>query len=479
MKYLYRYETKGIQSWILNSKKLRDLVGGSALIEQLTQVARQAAEDEGAEVIQATSGAMTAVFPNKAKLEAFASEWPMQVAFRAPGLQLVQAWVEDQTEGLASLFEKLSAQRNASPLNGLELNSWVLRTGQTGLPAIPFTTRSAARGTALDLGTVAKELAKNAVTSRKDVHQSIDLLGGRSWEDFTDFDEWPEGPIAVVHADGSGIGKRLLQLKTHDEQKRFSQAMKEAGAAATAAAVATLATESGQLLARPVVAAGDDLTYLLPAKDARNFCRAWLETFERETRQRADALKGELYGGAGIIFVQKGYPFSRAYELAEQLCKTAKDQVKDRKWEKSVLAFKRVTNSLVEDVSKHSTAWIQRPHEPDALTSLVKTVRSLPRGPLRTWLDHFQRPGGENQATQLWQRMREVTEAKDKRLWEEFCENLRAVGADPTTGAYRDPQGNEVAIPLSGASNQATTPIADALTLRFLERPEREVSSAK
>ena len=467
MSFLYRYETKGIQSWILSSNKLRDLAGGSALVEALTQEARTGAEAEGAEVIQATSGAMTAVFKSRESLRRFAAEWPMQVAYRAPGLQLVQAWVPE-TMGQAALFEALAKQRNVIELADPEVNPWVLRAGRSGRPAVPAPKglRSAARQTAWDQVAVAKERARD--DERR--NEGTEVLGGLLWDDFEEeLERWPEGPVAVIHADGSGVGQRLMDLSKKnklDEFKAFSNELKQASAGATKEAVSTLVRgKEGRLHARPVVSAGDDLTFILRACEARRFCETWLRAFEKETEQRK-ALQGKLYAGAGIVMLNRGYPFSSAYQLAEKLCKAAKDKVKKEVPNSSVLAFRRVTNSLVDQVVSGTTAWIVGP-ETDQLAPLerlVSSVRALPRGTLRTWLDHYQRPDGETRARQLWDRAAEVASGKD---WHDFQDALEAVGADPRTGGFSG--GGTVALPLG---SEKSTPIYDALTLRYVEKQE-------
>lgn len=465
MSWLYRYETKGIQSWILSSNLLRDLAGGSALIEALARAAAEHAE--GATIIQKTSGAMTAVFPDEKSLQAFASEWPMQVAYRAPGLQLIQAWVK-QEEGLGALFEALAARRNQVGVLDLEVHPWVLRAGRSGLPAVPTpdSIRTSARQTALDLAALVKERA------RRDEHYVKDaaVTGGRPWQNFEErLEHWPEGPVAVLHADGSGVGERLLGLG-NDEAKlaRFSNAVSEASRAAVRAAVDTLG-ERSVLFARPVVSAGDDLTYIVPAADARRFTEAWLRAFEAETELRKGDLGGSrLVGGAGIVIVNRGYPFSSAYELAEKLCKAAKDRLKKEKRTASVLAFRRVTTSKVEKPFQGSAAWLVNGTGGEhPLEQLVRAVRELPRGTLRTWLDHFSR-SKENRvrAAQLWARAAEVA---PRGAWNSFVEALERTGADPSTGAFREKQADSVALPLG---DTPSTPVADALTLRLVEKQE-------
>lgn len=461
MAWLYRYETKGIQSWILNSNKLRDLAGGSALVESLTQAARESV-GIGTEIVQATSGAMTAVFPNRASLEAFASEWPMQFAHRAPGLQMIHAWVEEK-DGLTALFDRLVICHNDQRVVELELNPWVLRSGRSGLAAVPHPSdiRSISRQTVLDPVAVAKERAHKAALGQKS-----EVTGGRDWAEFEEnLDHWSDGPVAVIHADGSGIGQKLLGLG-HDIKalKAFSKALKQACEASIRCAVDGLEPRNGKLEARPVVSAGDDLTYIVAADQARRFAENWLKTFEEVTEaHKADLGGSKLFGGVGIAIVNRSYPFSRAYAISERLCSKAKDELKKAGRKSSVLAFERITTSLLGDES-HSSAWVvESSTGTQRLEQLVSAVRDLPRGTLRTWLNRFQR-GDSAVAGQLWARAGEV--ARNER-WMRFASALDAVGADPRTGAFLQGRSDPPAIPLGGY--ERSTPVSDALTLRFVE----------
>lgn len=474
MAWLYRYETKGIQNWILNSNLLRDLSGGSALIEALTARASELAKEAGAEdILQATSGSMTAKFPDKESLAKFASEWPMQVAFLTPGLQMIQAWV-DSSLGMKALFSKLNEKRNRIDVLDLEVNPWVLRAGRSGLPAIPKPKdiRTNSRLTAVDALAVAKERSLQGEHYKR----KGDVTGDRHWDDFVeDADQWPSGPVAIIHADGSGVGQMLMNIgDDHDKLKNFSNALKESSKQATIAAVNTLGPDGTRLYARPVVSAGDDLTYIVPASKARAFAATWLHEFEKATEERAQDIGGKLYGGAGIVVVQKGYPFANAYEHCESLCKAAKDRLKKLKRNESVIAVKRITTSLLdeEELTAGTFAWVLGQEGGlQHLDKLVSAVRELPRGTLRTWLDHFLRPEGKERAQQLWTRAGEVARSKKPESWKSLESALRGIGADPACGAYAiNDERKVMALPLG--KSKSTTPLGDALTLKQMEAPE-------
>lgn len=467
MTWIYRYETKGIQSWILDSNLLRDLAGGSVLVESLAEEAKEGAKAVHAQVLQSTSGSMTALFPTKDALEQFASTWPMRVALRAPGLQLVQTWAPKE-EGLAKVFLSLAERRNRVEVTDLEAGPWVMRTGRTGLPSVPTPpdiSRLKARMTALEPATLAKERARRALREKSGV-----VTGGVPWKCFVEeLESWPEGPVAVVHADGTGVGRRLMSLEGDlGALESFSSDLKQATQAATRGAIEELSRDQdGNIYARPIVSAGDDLTYVVRALDARRFASRWLQCFEDGTRSLGTNGKG-LVGGAGIAIVHPRHPFSQGYRVAETLCSRAKKLADDLKEERggrdaSVLAFQRVTTSKEADSRGGLIAWIVEAESGLAsVDRLVDAVRALPRGTLRTWLGLVEQANPA--AQQFWDRAREVADESD---WKEFAAALEQVGADPQTGLFHSTR----AAYTSGAGpGTAPTPLRDALVLRHIEK---------
>jgi len=169
------------------------------------------------------------------------------------------------------------------------------------------------------------------------------------------------GYIAVVHADGNGMGQRfknLVDSYTSADQNRacllelrqLSAAVDEAGKAAFAATVDRMMlafkssaasselkgflqglrrdpqTESVVLPFRPIVYGGDDVTFVCDGRLGLALAHLYLEAWERVTA--ADATIGSAHACAGVAVVKTHYPFVRAYELSEALCGNAKQAVR-------------------------------------------------------------------------------------------------------------------------------------------------------
>jgi hypothetical protein len=153
------------------------------------------------------------------------------------------------------------------------------------------------------------------------------------------------GWVAVVHADGNGIGEifsTLHQVYEGEEYlaryRGFSEALDAVTRAALKEAVLQQPQRSDWIL--PIVIGGDDVTALIDGRVAFSVTVAFLRAFERISRDTpaitevlarvsAELSSGgpprdRLTAAAGIAFVKPHHPFSDAYALAEQLCASAK-----------------------------------------------------------------------------------------------------------------------------------------------------------
>ena len=440
--FYYRYEAKGIQGWILATDKLRELVGGSAIIDDLGEQAKARARGLGLrddDFISAAAGNATIRFGSRDALQKFAGAWPAEVAHLAPGLTLVQAWVSaDNPNWLRGLQESLHAARQCPVADLPEAGPWVERAPWTGRPA-DLLDGDGDRRVAVDRATFLKRRAHES--SRRDFEDVLLNDGERFVRDADA--ELGEGWLAVVHADGNAVGELVMKKGNPSEIQRFSSALTKATAAAAKAATdqvrrARTRGPKDVCPARPVVVGGDDVTIIVRGTDAIPFTRAFLQAFEGETRKRPEinGLDG-LTACAGIAFVKSGYPFHLAYELAEALCKEAKKVAKPR--QASALAFARVTTAmhdLERDPTPHRKAYLLG--ELEALQAVAVALGKLPTKPIREWLSlavAARRSGADSpeatEESRHWSRFREVCrrDAKLSGSLKELDDAFRRLGA--------------------------------------------------
>lgn len=411
MAWLYRTEAKSIQSWILATDRLRELKGGSSIVASLECDIKHRF---GGEPLYAAAGGATLRFQSIEDLRGFAAEWPMTVAQKAPGLEIVQAWVPDTNgaEARRRLHEKLDAERQRRWPDLPEAGPWVARAGRSGLPAVARDQE----GALLDAGARARDAAGRA-DPLGDMLLRHGAVRGRTFED--ELLRYPadEG-VAIVHADGNAIGERIRDLDV-DALAGFAKQLRDASESAAREAVGAWASHDDHdhvLHGRPIVMGGDDFTFLVRGACGIPLAETWLRAFSR--------LSG-VTACAGVAMVRRGFPFARAHELAEALCKSAKRRFRVDRDGGSRLAFFRVTTAEPDAVDDGASWSLSELAALDALTAAAARLRG--RGKLRQWLELA--AAEDPRAADVWARTREVADADGR--WTRFSDALAEAGADP------------------------------------------------
>jgi len=160
--------------------------------------------------------------------------------------------------------------------------------------------------------------------------------------------------LSVIHADGNGLGEIFLKFHEHidattpdrnrdyvNKLRRFSLALDVCTERAFLQALDVFFADVKQqklvvLPLVPLVLGGDDLTVVCDGQYALRFTHSFLEYFERETASR-DHINGiipelaekalgkpRLSACAGVAIIKPHFPFSVAYQLAEELMSSAK-----------------------------------------------------------------------------------------------------------------------------------------------------------
>lgn len=478
-RYKYRAEVKGIQEWILGSDRLREIKGGSILIDGLTDLAESLAKQVGGTIQVAAAGNVEVHFESAAALERFAQAWPIVVDRQAPGLTVIQSWAP-ASEGDAVVHQGLGTARNRPSAVLPEVGPLVARSGRTGLPAT-----GKADGSQIDAAIQAK-VRVHAQRDRLD-----DLLPAGARRSFViDADRLGERYLAVVHADGNNLGARFAHVA---DKRAASNKVSEACWEAARDAVqflsdrcpSTPGPNGTELRARPIVVAGDDFTFLVDADHALAFTEAYLLAFEKHCARLDPFVDGQAVTAcAGVAIVKTGFPFSAAYHLSESLCKEAKRRL--RTAGKSGFLFHRITTASTDlawpDIearelsampvqSGRADAYLSAgPYTLDEyklLRELAETMRALPRGSMREWLSLSR--DSASRAEALWQRTAEVAtrSATSTAHWESFRVALDAL----VKARFGDDAALHTGWALVSAAAgapppPARTPMADALLLR-------------
>lgn len=390
-RYLYTFEAKEIQKFILQSDKLKEMIGGSEIVSQLCgDFLKNALATLGCTnhtIVANAAGWARIIFTDEDEMKCFFAHWPLLVAQFAPGLQVIQAvvsFVEDSeiSEALEHVNKQLRRERNVRMRSLPEITPLIERNPLTGLAAVTRTdaTKEAdKKAKLLDRQSERKRIFQEGTLT---VNELIKIESGQEWPD--EFDKIVDSDknfLAIIHADGNDLGSTLIKIKEHVKKTdvdaamvygKFSEVIQRATVNAVQSAYDEVLKPAAKLRegiipGRPIVLGGDDLTIIVRADLAFDFTTHFLREFE----SLSESLLGKELAGvvdlpkkltacAGIAFVKKAYPFVNGYSLAESLCGYTKQQAKGTKYLvtddvskteyiPSSFAFHRNTSSIAGD----------------------------------------------------------------------------------------------------------------------------------
>ena len=384
-KYLYGAAVQGIQSFIFQTNKLKEIVGASELVEEVcTEVFEDAikkkCDKDNPNAIINASGHIKYIFTDKQECADLVKDFPKLVQEHAPGITFSQAVVkmtDDYNKDVEELETLLKIQRNR-PMRSQTLGLMgILRSRQTGLPVtkhkkvkgkmeyldaaanaklfVPADSDNEREGEKIRNKTIPDEEDKNKTKEQiRPLLRDLDKKGGNN--------DW----IAVIHIDGNGLGYVVEKVCEQGAKvfKKFSSdldnAVKQSAKAAFRAVKHYFPKDENKkgkddpIPIRPLILSGEDYNLICRADFAVEYVKAFLATFEDKTsflKEYHLKLKGEdkeianLTACAGIAFVKSSFPFYYAYDLANGLCDFAKKQ-SERK--ASCLMFHKVQDSFTE-----------------------------------------------------------------------------------------------------------------------------------
>lgn len=343
-RYLYGAAVQGIQSFIFQTNKLKEIVGASELVERICTDAFKKFEGEGESIVRA-AGNIKYLFYSADKCQRAVLNFPKEVMEMAPGITISQAVVK--LEGEYACFEnavnelerRLRIQRN-KPVRPTTLGLiGIKRSPATGLPLLVLDKKYEflkEKENTIDAATKAKLIILD--NFEKDNTQQIDVtfkLSNKSFglkhiskkliayriDEMTSQNDW----IAIIHADGNGLGQILQKIgKEPATLKQFSKRLDETTQWSARYAFGKMLqygkfgkpkTSNNEALdlsinlsdnfikntktihefinnyeiteyipIRPVVLSGDDLTLICRADIAIDYTEAFMDAFEKLTQ---------------------------------------------------------------------------------------------------------------------------------------------------------------------------------------------------
>jgi len=334
------------------------------------------------EIVYAGGGNTLLLFNDEETALTFTKQYTKIVLEKAPNLNLAAvhhtfdwqtaSFVEELNKLRQQMGKRKQSRRISTPLLGLSVTAECVYTGLpaigyddnpqiVGIPAAKKVKQFANYQPRLISSEVAAKL-RFEDEARERLHEVLpqvrrDISFGFAY-DFDELGEFGESSyIAVVHADGNKMGERFKKLADAyaqpEQNEGYVQALRNLSTGVRKNATEALQETVDYLIAslvpfnsegkfggvvniprtrngdellpfRPIVFGGDDVTFVCDGRLGLDLAAKYLEAFSGKP------LNDEpVFARAGVAVIKTHYPFSRAYQLAEDLAASAKKKIKD------------------------------------------------------------------------------------------------------------------------------------------------------
>lgn len=307
--------------------------------------------------------------------------WSRKLLENAPGLRVAVGYA-DVKDSLAkayhSALKDLSQCEEALPFGDTLYGLPVVRScATTGLPASVLSkednneewiSQSAACkrkqvGSERKPGVAQRGIGqefKSVLNEEQHFAIELDKLGGRKGESH----------IAVVHADGNGMGGHLIDVVNRGGSdadflhhiRAFSVSVAHLSKNALQETLQylqdslpslkdDLSLEDEKIFPlRPIVYGGDDLTFVCDGRLGLDLAAFYLKAFSKGTIKVCGGDK-PVDACAGVAIVPTKFPFARAYHFAEELCGLTKSYLREKKLTGSWLDFQIIQEGVTRSIS--------------------------------------------------------------------------------------------------------------------------------
>jgi hypothetical protein len=361
-------DAQSIQQYLFGSNRLKENLGGSHLVKQLYASHLEAALDEaapghepaaqwpfaesfsgGVKVGYIGGGNALLLFDGPERARAFRKSFSRRLLLTCPGLRTSFGVAEDFQEsgdGFRESMEKLHKDLRESKNRFFPVTT----VGCHGITAeCPYSGEALEATPVEDKGEkrLVSALSRSRLTA---AHKSKDALtkmvrdekGAFEFSDELDKlgQKEDRGYIAVAHIDGNRMAERFKKCTSLSELRALSTKVSEATEAAFRGLISELkglldqevlsaknGFKCGDILpVRPIIIGGDDITFVSEGRLGIYLAERFIALLEKESDARGE----KFTACAGVAVVKTKYPFYKAYQLADQLCSSAKRRGREK-----------------------------------------------------------------------------------------------------------------------------------------------------
>jgi hypothetical protein len=393
--YIVKIETMKIQGYIFGTNKLKEISGASYLVKYVTgdlvlnkikelnlkgncdlwnsdlENVKFFSENIDYEIIYLGGGNGLILFKNENNADNFIKNWSRSVIEKAPGLQFV---------AVKEKFEKNKLKEKVTNMNNTTIDEAKNNVDfDSRFETSCFFERSASTGVRANykIKDIKKEKFISDITnsklevldkSKEVLAQDLDLEKNMIPDEFDEFGH-KEGfnYIAVLHSDGNNIGQKIIDLWGDEKSnvndtdyikkiRKFSLFMDEINKRSIKESLKILCKEISKFPEyeniigkrkkgednhslypfRPVIYGGDDLTIVIKGEYGLRLAEIYSKKIAEISKlSEYEKIIGKRKKGisvcTGISITHTSYPFSKSYEIAEELISNAKRVMKEDK----------------------------------------------------------------------------------------------------------------------------------------------------
>lgn len=370
-------DTVSIQKYIFASSRLKKNIGASYIVDRIykddlsislqevfgvetdinewqkhsDQIKIAESPEVPYEIAYIGGGNALLLFRNANDAKRLVQHWSKRLLRTAPGLRTAVAIgsldLHHFQEGLSSLYQMLIDNKNKyfpnttlhrygitaeDPANSFSAEVFHQEYGETTgyISSVSKTKLDAADAAQRQMEEKFRDILSNQFTFTREITK----LGQQKEDSY----------IAIVHIDGNNIGELFQSCQTLSERRKLSKTMSRMMEKAFSKLLKEiinhhmpylLQENSGFRIAqssegktilpiRPLVLGGDDITFISDGRLGLYFAEKVIEYLKEESMKYPDFFPKPFSACAGIALTRTKYPFFRGYELAEELCGTAK-----------------------------------------------------------------------------------------------------------------------------------------------------------
>lgn len=382
---LAMYDVRGIQSFIFRTNKVKEIRGASALVENIIQealadaISRTSLDGRAVNAVLEWEGKETLEFEDDKSIDAqtlFVGGGNAYVLYRTGELalevnKLMSRYVLDKTYSLqlavamVNKTDSYSADYQNVQLRMGEIKASMPHSGCLG--ALPIVATDDMSGFPISMES--REFLHNKLEQDSDLSKESLLKLEKYYTKYATeagtlekkhgnliTELGKDSTIAVIHIDGNNMGMRIRDLLEQVEgysnavnrmrtiSYNINRSFKDSFDTMTKSIEAWIMSDANKLLKkeleektakyiRKIIVAGDDITFVCNGKLALAAVEAFVEDVTKKVMfgDSSDPENVKKYGMsvcAGIAYVHSHFPFSTAYQVAEECCDSAKTRAK-------------------------------------------------------------------------------------------------------------------------------------------------------